>query len=184
MDTQQAVKTENKAEKMKDSQYYFRGFLFVVLLMVASFVIVLMYWWLHGISIVTMFTQNIQVWPATFVGGTNTPFSVGVEIWAWSLLGVNCRTAYIVGQAVLEQEFVFGKSLVYWVSTCLFGWGISVAVIFSLQAIELTVAGFQITLANAPIQTIVAISFVLGFYNDNAHKLLESLKEQIVRGGK
>jgi len=46
----------------------------------------------------------------------------------------------------------------------------------------LDVGGVEITLANASIETIIAISFILGFYNDESRRLLDSLRERITTG--
>ncbi|MFN8489483.1 MAG: hypothetical protein U0350_18010 [Caldilineaceae bacterium] len=162
-----------------DTKYYFRGFLFIVFLMLDTILVVLIYWRSHGISPVAVLTQVSQSWPSDFVGGIKTPFAMGVEIFTWSIIGVNCRMAYIVGQVIINKQFSFGKNLVICSSAQLFGPGISLAVIFCLQIIEVSVAGVHITLANAPIETVVAISFILGFYFEDARKLLDRVRGQL-----
>jgi len=86
--------------------------------------------------------------------------------------------AYLAGRAILKKEFEFLKFLVKWMSSSLYAWGVAVAVILSLNIISLSIAGIDITLKNASLETIIALSFILGFYNEEARALLSSLRRR------
>lgn len=115
-----------------------------------------------------------------FIGGNNTPLSIGFEITVWGVIGVISRTAYLKSQVIKRgEEFSFLSSLIEWIGTSLLAIGILTAVIFSLSIVSLNVAGVEITLADAPIEAIIAISFILSFYYEETQKLLGSLSERI-----
>ena len=184
-DSIEEVQSSSPSEQQKihsNTRYYLKGIGFLILLLVTTTIISMTYTFLHGIRIIELFTQPQAIWSFNFVGGSANPASIGIEIWTWTLIGVNCRLAYISSQAIIRGKFDILKYLVKWISTSLFSWGIAVAVIFSFQVVALNLGGIEITLANASIETIIAISFILGFYYDEARKLLGNLRGQIVAG--
>jgi hypothetical protein len=192
---EQGLQTQDKKEELNktktspavfplnavDNRYYFKGVSFLLLLIFTYFIISLSYLHLHGCNIMKLFQGSIL--PSfNFIGGSSNALSIGIEAEAWSLFGVICQMAYISGRAILNKEFIFIRYLIIWISSSLYSWGVTVAVIFTLNIITLSISGIDITLKNAPIETIIALSFILGFFSDEAHKLLRGLRDKIATG--
>jgi hypothetical protein len=171
-----------KTSKEPDKYYYWKSLCFVVSLGVTAFLFLLIYMRVHGINAVEAFNDPNYVWIFDFVGGSRNPASIGFEIGIWTFLGVTCKVAYTSTKTILRRQFDWLKYLIGWIGAGLYAWGIAVAVIFSLQVITLNIGGVEITLANISIEGIIAISFVLGFYNDEARRLLDNIRGQIVQG--
>lgn len=181
--TTQTQSSSDESQSIDASfRYYLAGLGFIGLLILSFIVIVVTYLSFHSIDFVNMFKGQVTLVEFGFIGGSPNPFSIGIEIIAWSTFGVNCQMAYLAGRAVMRGQFGFLKYLIRWISTSLFAWGIAVAVIFSLQVVSLKVSGIEITLADASIETIIAISFVLGYFNEEARKLLGNLRGKIAVG--
>jgi hypothetical protein len=163
-------------------KYYWKGFGFVLFLGTTAFSLLLVYMRIHGINAIEAFNNPNYVWVFDFVGGSRNPASIGFEIGIWTFLGVTCRMAYTSTQSILRGQFDWLKSAIGWIGAGIFAWGIAVAVIFSLQVIVLNVGGIEITLANISLEAIIAISFIMGFYNQESRELLDKVRGQIVRG--
>lgn len=162
--------------------YYVKGIIFLGLMILAVLSLSFGYMSLHGIYIVDRLVQPEKPLALDYIGGKANPFSIGMEILFWSLIGVICQMAYLSGQMMVKGQFEFGKYFIMWISTSLFAGGVAHAVIFALLVIKLSIAGIEITLENAPISTIIAISFILGFYNQEARRLLDKLRGKITAG--
>ncbi len=177
-------KVEKPPEVVINEKYYSKGIGFLALLILAYCIIAFAYLSLHGINVFALFNQTQTISKFDFIGGNSNPLSIGIEAEAWSLMGVICQMAYLSGMALLKGKFEFLKYFTWWISSSLYAWGIAVAVIFSLNIISLNIAGIDITLKNAPIEIIIAISFILGFYSDDARKILGRLRERLVMAEK
>jgi hypothetical protein len=165
-----------------DYKYYLRGLAFLLLILLTAGVVAALYLRLHNINVLELFSRPQKELSFGYIGGDKNPASIMMEIWVWCLLGVNCRLAYLSGRSVIRKRFRFLRYLTLWFSTWLFAQGVAVAVILSLQVISLNIASVEISLANASIETIIALSFILGFYHDDARRLLGSLRGRIVTG--
>lgn len=105
-----------------------------------------------------------------FIGGKANGYTVTLEISIWSLVGLNCRMAYIVGRATLVGEVAFVRMLAMWLSTTVFGWGTTTALVSLLCLVKLDIGA--VTLGLSRLEAIVTISFILGFYNDETRRVL------------
>lgn len=110
-----------------------------------------------------------------FLGGRTNGYTVSVEITIWSLMGIHCRLAYIIGHMALTTEIRLFQTLTLWFSTALFGWGTTLAVVSALRFITIGVGDFQFGLHQ--IEAIVTASFVLGFYNEEARRMLSVVRD-------
>ena len=173
---------DEKENIQLSNRYYLKGFGFQVLLIFITAVVITIYMLLHGLNIYELLQQPTKTWTFDFLGGNANPASIGAEIMAWSFIGVSCQMAYLSGKAILQNQFQFWQYFIRWVSASLLSWGVAVAVIFALTVITVDIGGIEITLAKASIETIIAISFILGFYNDESRGILEKLRERIVTG--
>ncbi len=164
------------------TQYYLKGFRFLLLLILALAIIGPIYMLSHGINALELLRYPDKTWGFAYLGGNANPSSIGIEILVWSFIGVTCQLAYLAGRAILRSQFHFWRYVIRWISAAIYAWGIAVAVIFTLTIITLDIGGIEITLANASIETIIAIAFILGFYNNESRKLLDKLRGQIAIG--
>ena len=164
------------------TKYYLTGLGFLALVISITGIVTLVYMMLHGLNIFEMLQQPTKTWAFGYIGGSANPASIGAEIMAWSLIGVSCQIAYLSGKAIIGRQFQFWDYSVRWISASFLSWGIAVAVIFTLIVVTLDIGGIEITLANASIETIIAISFILGFYNDESRALLDRLRERMAIG--
>ncbi len=164
------------------TQEYRKGLGFLALLVVDFLVLTYFYQFLHGINVFELFRQPPALLPFDFIGGSANAFSIAVEIVYWALMGVVCQMAYQVSRAVVDGKFDAWKSTFNWISISLYAIGVAIALIFSLKVISLNVGDIRITLASAPIEVIIAISFILGFYSEESRRLLGRLRGRIVTG--
>jgi hypothetical protein len=184
----QGKKNDNKinllesAKSNESPKHYLSGILFLGILVATYFAIAYFYMLLHDIDIVSLFQQTYIASKFTWIGGSSNPFSLAVEIQAWSLIGIICQYAYATGMGILKGDFVFSQYFIKWVSSSLYGFGIAIAVILSLNFISLTIGGIEITLKNAPIETIIALAFILGFFSNEARAILVSVRNKLTVG--
>lgn len=108
-----------------------------------------------------------------FVGGQPNGFSIAVDVTIWSLMGIHCRLAYMIGHATLTSGVRFVQTLTLWASTALFGWGTALAVVFLVRPLKIVFGGFELGLSS--LESFVTISFVLGFYNEQARRVLSAV---------
>lgn len=179
--TQQPSPKKSPSEKPK-SQDYRQGFAFLALMILVFLVLSYFYVLLHGINVFKLLGQQQTELTFDFVGGNTNAFSISIEIMFWALMGVICQMAYQSTKTITKGEFDIWKSVFNWIGINLYAVGIAIAIIFSLNVISLNIGDIQITLANAKIEVIIAISFVLGFYSEESRRLLGRLRGQIVTG--
>lgn len=115
-----------------------------------------------------------------FVGRTdgNPPsiFAVILEVAIWSFAGVLARLEFNLAQIVVHnREFSFLKELSRIIGDASMGVAIAIAVVAFLWSTEFV----NMTLKDAEIGSIGAISFILGFYHEDTRRLLGSLRHQM-----
>lgn len=161
---------------------YLPGLLFFFVLAVIQLASMVVYSLAHGINYFRLWTDPTLTFQVDFIGGKKNAFSMGMEISVWTFWGVSCRTAYTALKAMLKGKFRFFKYLVIWCGTVGFAWGVSVALIFSLSVVTFTVGATKVTLADASIEMLMAVAFIIGFYNEWALKMLEQVRDQLTGG--
>jgi len=130
---------------------------------------------------------NEQVATFNFIGitsDTQSPsfFSVWVEVFIWSLLGVMARQLYyLTTVAVKNRKFEFLKSISKIVGEIAMGVAIAIAVISFLRTVQLSIGNVDLTLKTANIELIGALAFILGFYHEDTRKLLGNFREQVTK---
>lgn len=149
-----------------------QGLALVVMIIGACFLLLHMHLFMHtGHGLVSVaYDPAAYLDEFDFLGGEANGYTVTLEITIWSLMGLNCRMAYIVGRATLVGEVRFVRMLAMWLSTTVFGWGTTTALVSLLYLIKIEVGGA--TLGLSRLEAIVAISFILGFYNDETRRVL------------
>ncbi len=174
--------SEELLSKVISTQDYRKGFGFLALLALDFLVLTYYYMLLHGIDLFVLLRQPPTALTFDYIGGSANAFSVGSEIVYWTLMGVLCQMAYLAGRILIEGNFDFWKSIFGWIGTSLYAVGTAIAIIFSLKIVSINIADIKITLADAPIEVIIAISIILGFYSEESRRLLGRLRRQIVSG--
>jgi hypothetical protein len=173
--TQQRASTKAYTGK----NIYVEGVGFLLVLWTSMLGSIFIYSFAHGINYLQIYTNPGIIFQVEFIGGGRNAYSVGFEVASWTFLGVGCRIAYHALKAMHEGTFRFFKYVAIWFGTYGFAWGVGVAIIFSLSVISLNISGTTITLADASIETLIAISFIIGFYNEHALKLLEQVRDKL-----
>ncbi len=98
-----------------------------------------------------------------------------IEVLVWSSLGVSARHIYYVSRLIQRNK---EKRIKLWeivskiVGEAAMGISISVAVVAFFLSTGLTIAQIKLTVQDVNILTIIALSFVLGFYHENTRSLL------------
>jgi hypothetical protein len=165
-----------------NTQDYVQGLGFFALMILVWIVSTYYLALLHGINLLDLLRQQQTVSAFDFIGGNANAFSIGTEIVYWTLMGVICQMAYQSGRTIIRGQFDFWRSVFSWIGISLYAVGIAIAVIFSLKVVSLNIGDIKITLASAPIEVIIAISFILGFYSEESRRLLGRLRGKIVTG--
>jgi hypothetical protein len=147
------------------------------------------YSWLHnvphilsplfGSRDIASFTEAIAKYDFVGVSQENpTPsvFAVVLEVAIWSLAGVLARSEFYLSQIVVKKkQFNFFESTSKLISDASMGIAIAIAVVLFLRAMEFV----GLSLQNANVATIAAISFILGFYHEDTRRLLGGFRMKI-----
>ena len=105
-------------------------------------------------------------------------YAIMLEVGIWSTFGVLARSIHSLAQSALHKEPIsYLEGLIALLGDMLMAFGTAVAVVAFLRTAEFV----NFTLKTASIESIIAISFILGFYHDDARKLLGSFKSRITR---
>lgn len=150
----------------------FLGLVLVLLIIASCFALLQTHLLLHtGHGIVAVSRDPaIYLREFDYVGGVANGYTVTLEIAIWSLMGLQCRMAYIIGRAALNGEINFIRMLTMWLSSTVFGWGTTTVLVWLLYLIKLDIGAVAMGLSR--IEAIVSLSFVLGFYNDETRRVL------------
>lgn len=164
-----------------------------ILVLIVMVLVTIQYSWLHNVphilspllgdQDITEFTDAIKNY--NFIGVESsadlakTPpsiFAVVIEVAIWSLEGVLARSEYYLSLIVFKKKkFNFWETSSKLISDGAMGIAIAIAVVLFLRATEF----LELSLQNANIASIAAISFILGFYHEDTRRLLGSFRRKI-----
>jgi hypothetical protein len=162
---------------------YYRSILAAMLLQTSIFIV------MAGITWLSAKAHNIH-WPIpsveeiatfNFIGAASNGvapsfLSVLVEVITWSSLGVLARSQYYLTQRVIRgKEFRIIEIIPRLTGECVIGVAITLAVVSFLRTTEIA----NLTLRSASIESITAISFILGFYHEDTRRLLGRFRDKI-----
>lgn len=116
-----------------------------------------------------------------FLGVTNPDqrpsfYVVLMEVLTWSFAGVLARTEFQLTQIIVRRK-KFG--LLEQVSKIIGDSSMGVAISIAVVAFLLSTEVMSISLKDANIETIAAISFILGFYHEDTRHLLGNFRKRI-----
>jgi len=110
---------------------------------------------------------------------TNEPTaaSMWIEIIFWSYVGVVASQVYYITQLISQDKpkFEAGRYFMRAFGIITRATALGTAIIFLLRIVTLTIGPVTISLREADIQTIMAISFIVGFYNEDTERILKRL---------
>lgn len=109
-----------------------------------------------------------------------SPAAILIEVIVWSLLGVMARSEYNITHTLVQgEEFKVLESISRLIGDHAMGMAVAVAVVALFRSAELNIAQVNLTLKTANIESIIAISFILGFYHEDTRRLLGSFQKGI-----
>lgn len=170
--------TQPEQPQKRTKDIYREGIEFFCLVGVFMIGTMALYASMHGINYLKLPIDPTITFTMDFIGGERNAYSIGLEATIWAFWGVSCRLAYVALKALQNGDFRFFKYTAIWLGTFGFAWGVSIAVILSLSVISVNIGTTQITLANASLETIMAIAFIIGFFNEHAVTLLEQIRNR------
>jgi hypothetical protein len=107
-----------------------------------------------------------------------------LEVYTWSLIGFLARSEYNLTKSTeRKKKFEFLES----VSKLIGNGAMSIAIAIAVVAFLMSTEFVNLSLRNAEIGSVIAISFILGFYHDDTRHLLGSFQKRIAgstNGGK
>lgn len=110
-------------------------------------------------------------------------FAVLMETMAWSFLGVFTRAMYRLAVfAKTNEQFAVMPVAIRLLGEAAAGISIAVALVALLWSSELKVVDITISLKDAGIGSIIAVSFVLGFFHENTVQLLGRVQGSLFSG--
>ena len=119
-----------------------------------------------------------------FIGvGPDNPeptfLAVAIEVLFWSAFGVLARSEYHVTRLVIERrDFETLETISKLIGDFARAIAIAIAVVALLRSTEFV----TLSLKDAGIDVVAAISFILGFYHEDTHRLLGTFRESVAKG--
>ena len=110
--------------------------------------------------------------------------SILEEAFFWGLLGVLTKEKSVIIYSIFndtEKQFNFLLNVARILGNLGLGMGISMAMISLLFAVKFSIAGISFTLNNPTIESVIAVSFILGFFHSDFKTVLEKLKGNVVK---
>ncbi|MEK7277605.1 MAG: hypothetical protein AAB427_09670 [Chloroflexota bacterium] len=106
--------------------------------------------------------------------------AVIIEIFLWSATGVLAHSEYSLTQLVVtRKDFDALEQMSKIIGELIMGVSITVSVIAVSRSVELNVAQISVSLKAANIETIIAISFILGYYHEQTRRLLGAIQKRV-----
>jgi hypothetical protein len=160
-----------------------------IIVLILMILLTMQYSWLHNVPHIMspLFgNKNVDsfvdaIADYNFVGvksatGEPSIFAVVLEVAIWSLAGVLARSEYYLSQIVIrKRQFHLLETISKLISDASMGIAIAIAVVLFLRATEF----LDLSLKNANVASIAAISFILGFYHEDTRRLLGSFRRKI-----
>ncbi len=155
-------------------------------ILACAMMVVYFYSWLHNLPVPTsIFFGPIDSFRDAIVNfnfiGVDAAhpepsvYAVILEAWLLSYLGVLARSAYTIRQSMQEENFNILEAVAKLFADSVMGISITIATVAFLRTTEFV----NLSLKSADIGSIIAISFILGFYHENTRRLLGSFKKRI-----
>lgn len=185
-----AAATEPNSNDRPDPQSRLLTGLGLIVMVIVFWIVTLYIWlWAHGVRLERFlapdasFLQAVAGFDFLGVSASNPQpsiLSLNLEIVMWSICGVTIRTISRISVALSRRRFDFLKHLMEWGRDMMMGAGLAEVVILFLRIGQFSVGTATLTLAEANYETIAALAFILGFYREDAQRLLNALRKRLV----
>lgn len=110
-------------------------------------------------------------------------WSEGVDRWIevafWSLFGTLVFLLSEMKYWSCRKRCNYTKYTLWYLVNLLRGPFISMLILFGLSSIAITIVGFELDVNNAPIEALIFLAAVLGFYSRTATKVLDQVVSQV-----
>jgi type IV secretory pathway VirB3-like protein len=178
-----SIKQSPQHRSFQTRKRILRGVTLQLIVLAMMAIVSLLYYKIHSLS--WPFPTGEEVAAFNFIGVTSTNpnpsfLAVIIEIFLWSATGVLAHNEYSLTQLIItHKEFNALEQMSKIVGELIMGVSITVAVIAFFRSVELSVAQINISLKAANVETVIAISFILGFYHDHTRRLLGAIRQKI-----
>lgn len=188
--SQKKESTPGESPTQEDAEHNKKGVRSVFIMQIIIFALMVfgasMFGWLHNVpSLFSPFYMGIEdYYEATanfnFVGVSPenpqpTIYAVILEVLIWSYMGVLARSAYSARRSMRGGKFSILEAITKLIADGVMGISIAIAVVAFLRTTEFV----NLSLKSADIGSIIAISFILGFYHEDTRRLLGSFHKRI-----
>ncbi len=113
-----------------------------------------------------------------FIGG-GSPIGVVIKVLYWSAIGVIARHAYVLGRTLTAGRFDFVRCLVEGLINLLSVPIMVVVIVFFLRITKLSIGTLELTLEQADVKLIIALSVLLGFFGEDARRMIAGLRDRV-----
>jgi hypothetical protein len=160
--------------------------LYFVLIDIGMVIIVEFYCRWHGASFISLniyAPANIETLSKiNFVNGPTT-LSIAAEVLTWSSVGVWAQQNYANTILLIKRKFRFAENTLEFVGILMRNTSVASIVIILLRISKFSIFGVSLDATNPLMFDItLGLSFLLGFFGDDAYRILKGFKDQLVRG--
>jgi len=118
----------------------------------------------------------------TFVNGATT-LSMAGEVLTWSSLGVWAQQSYAMTVAMVQRRFRFADHGPLYIGVMMRNTSVAAAIVILLRLSKFSVFGVSLDSTNPlAFDTTIGISFLLGFFGDDAYRILTNFKNRLMKG--
>jgi hypothetical protein len=117
-----------------------------------------------------------------FVNGPTT-MSIAAEVLMWSSLGVWARGSYDMAQELMKREARYAYDIGNYIGTMVRNTSVAAIIVIILRLTKFSIFGVALD-ETSPLafDATVGLSFLLGFFGDDAYRILTHLKDRLVKG--
>lgn len=117
-----------------------------------------------------------------FVGGATT-MSVAAEVLTWSSLGVWANQSYVNTMKMLRRTFRFADDGPRYMGVMMRNTSIAAIIVILLRLSKFSIFGVSLDPTNPlAFDFTVGLSFLLGFFGDDAYRILSNFRDRVVEG--
>jgi len=148
--------------------------IFIFISLSVLILVMFFYMWLHGFPF-DYRSQGITKWEFDFILEQNIAI-VGVEVVVWVFTGVTCR---LLSTLRVEKGWILLEKINEWLCESVYTWGAVLCIFALFNFFSINIGSIPIDLRKPNIETVIGLSFIFGFFNDQTLDLFKSLMAKI-----
>jgi len=118
----------------------------------------------------------------TFVNGPTT-LSIAGEVMMWSSLGVWAQQSYSNAALMVQRRFRFADHGPYYIGVMMRNTSVAATIVILLRLAKFSIFGVSLDNTNPFLfDTTIGLSFLLGFFGDDAYRILVGFKSRLMKG--